>query len=332
MATNMLGFQLPWQGLQAGGQALSGLGGDPKAAMANLGNLYQQQYQSALDMNRQLHDQVQTNYGTLRNEADQVYSNIYKNLDARYGDVLGRIAGTNTSNIRDIEANARAASAAANQNLISRGLGNSTIVNSANRGINSDRQREITRSNEQFAQLGAGYADRIWQERTNAQQNKAQHLTNLGLAQNAALERVNAGYPDAQMFSSLAQMYGAQSEADKNRKLQEQAMARAGAGVQSSAGYSYSPSPWGSRNPAGANYGGSWGGDSWTGSFGGGGGGYYQPYGQGGNYTTPQNPFAGAMGNAAVYGMGESDPYGYGYYDQVAQQGVDEAVAAAANW
>lgn len=279
MAASALNWQLPWQGLQAGGNALSGLGGDPQSAMAQLGPMYQQQYQAALEMNRQNNANVQTGYGQLREDANQVYDNIYKNLDARYGDVLGRIAGTNTSNIRDIEANARAASAAGNMNLAARGLGNSTIVNSMNRGINSDRQREITRSNEAFAQLGAGYADRIWGDRTNAQQAKANLMSNLGTQQLGAMERIQAGYPDAGMFASLAQMYGAQAEADKNRKLQEQAMKAAGQGAQSSGGYSYAPGYFGSRNPAG-NYGGGWGGDSWTGNYQGssyGGGGFYQP-------------------------------------------------------
>ncbi len=34
MATQRLAFDLPWGGLQAGGQALSGLGGDPQQAVA----------------------------------------------------------------------------------------------------------------------------------------------------------------------------------------------------------------------------------------------------------------------------------------------------------
>lgn len=337
MAATMLGFDLPWQGLQAGGNALSGLGGDPQSAMAALGPMYQQQYQAALEMNRKNNENVQRGYGQLRSDADQIYNNIYTNLDKRYGDVLGRIAGTNTSNIRDIEANARAQSAAANQNLVSRGLGNSTIVNSMNRGINSDRQREITRSNEAFAQLGAGYADRIWGDRTNAQQNKAQMMAGLGTQQLGAMERIQAGYPDAAMFGSLAQMYGAQAEADKNRKLQEAAMQRAGQGVQSAGGYSYSPSPWGSRNPAGS-YSGGWGGDSWTGNYQGsnyGGGGFYQPQ-QIAQSSTLANPYVAGMGGAATYGMSSYDPSQWTSADQSAYEGemYDYAAneAMASDW
>lgn len=286
MAASQFSFGLPFQGLASGGAALRGLGGDPKAAMANLGEMYQNSYNAALGMNQALHQNVQSNYQTLRNDASQIYDNIYKNLDARYGDVLGRLAGTNTSNIRDIEANARAAAAAGNQSLVSRGLGNSTIVNSMNRGINSDRQRETTRSREAFAQLEANAADRIWGDRTNAQQSKAAMMANLGIAQNSALERVSAPYPDAGMYASLAQMYGAKAEADRNRKQLGGGMVQGGGGA--SAGYSYSPSPWGSRNPAGS-YGGGWGGDSWTGNYQGmnygGGGGFYQP--QASRYSSP---------------------------------------------
>ena len=301
MATQRLAFDLPWGGLQAGGQALSGLGGDPQQAMAQLGPMYQQQYQAALAMNQANNQNVQTGYGQLRDEANQVYDNIYKNLDARYGDVLGRIAGTNTSNINDIGRNAEALSGRATQEMVTRGLGNTTVQQNMQRAIEADRARETTRSNEAFAQLGAGYADRIWSDRTNAQQNKAQHLSSLGTQQLGAMERIQAGYPDAGMFGSLAQMYGAQAEAQRNRKEQEKALSRAGQGVMSSGGYSYSPSPWGSRNPAGTGG---------VGGYGGGYGGSY--YGGGGQWATPsaqqiaqgQNYYNAATGSNVNFGGG----------------------------
>jgi hypothetical protein len=319
---SMLNFQLPWEGLRAGGNALQGLGGDPQQAMANLGPMYAQQYQSALAMNEKNNENVQMGYGQLRSEADQVYQNIYKNLDARYSDVLGRIAGTNTSNINDIGRNAEALSGRASQQMVSRGLGNTTVQQNMQRAIESDRARETTRSNEAFAQLGAGYADRIWGDRTNAQQNKAQMMSGLGTQQLAAQERIQAGYPDAAMFGSLAQMYGAQSEADKNRKLQEAAMQRAGAGVQSAGGYSYSPSPWGSRNPAGSG-GGAIMNDSWSSNFGnyGGGGSFYQPMGQGGNQTFARNYGDGGDYNPDLEGGGQ---YGADYY-QAGDSGMSDA-------
>jgi len=313
MAVAQFNYNLPWQGLATGGQALSGLGGDPKAAMANLGPLYQSQYAAALGMNQALHQGVQTGYDSLRQSVDDIYGNIYKNYDSLYGDVLGRIAGTNTSNIRDIEANARAQSAASQQSLINRGLGNTTILNSANRGINSDRQREITRSNEQFAQLGAGYANQIGQNRIGAQQSKAQMMAGLGTQQLGALERVNAGYPDAGMYGQLAQMYGASAEADKNRQQLQRGMAQV---PMASGGYSYSPSPWGSRSLGGGG-GGSWGGDSWTGNN------------QGSNYGSfyqPQQMAQRPMPAAYSQDVGGYSDLGTDYYtpDYGGVEGMDQ--------
>lgn len=273
MAIAPINSVLPWQQLAAGGQALSGLGGDPQQAMQNLGPLYQQQYQAALGMNQQLHQNVQTGYDSLRQNTDQIYNNIYQNMESQYGDVLGRIAGTNTSNINDIGRNAQALSGQASQQMVSRGLGNSTVQQNMQRAIEADRARETTRSNEAFAQLGAGYANQIWQGRTAAQQNKAQAMAGLGTAQLGALERVNAGYPDAAMFGSLAQMYGAQSEAARNRKQLGPGSGFAQAGG-ASAGYSSSPSPWGSRTLGGGGGGGGYYGG---GGYSGGGGGYYAP-------------------------------------------------------
>lgn len=302
MALSSFNQPLPWAGLAAGGQALSGLGGDPKQAMANLGPLYQQQYAAALDFNKAINTGVQTGYDQLRNDTSQIYDNIYKNLDARYGDVLGRIAGTNTSNINDIGRNAQAASGAASQQMVSRGLGNTTVQQNMQRAIEADRARETTRSNEAFAQLGANYADRIWGDRTATQQNKAQMMAGLGQGQLSALERINAGYPDAGMFGSLAQMYGAQAEADKNRK---QLGGGWGSMAQASGGYSYSPSPWGSRSLGGGGGGGSWAGDSWTGAYqGGGGGGFYQP----------QSPQSRSLPNAYQQDRGGYSDMGTDYF------------------
>ena len=254
----------------------------------------------------------------LRQSTSDIYDNIYKNLDARYGDVLGRISNTNTSNLNDINRNAEALSGQASQQMVSRGLGNTTVQQNMQRAIAADRMREATRSNEAFAQLGAGYADRIWQDRTAAQQSKAAALSSLGVAQNSALERVNVGYPDAGMFASLAQMYGAQAEAQKNRKQLSGGMVQQAGGA--AGGYTYSPSPWGSRNPAGAGGGWGFGGDSWTGNFQGSnyGGGFYQPQQ---SATTYADPYTAAMGGAAVYGMGRQDPSSWTSADQSAYEG-----------
>ena len=273
MATPNLSANLPWQGLAAGGQALSGLGGDPTAAKAQLGNLYQQQYGAALDMNRGLFDASQTGYENLRSSVDQQYQDVLGGYQSLYGDVLGRIAGTNSSNIMDINTNAAAQSGAASQQMVSRGLGNSTVQQNMQRAIALDRARAVTDSENRFAQLGANYASQIGGDRLRSQQQGIGLGAQLGQAQLGMLERVNAGYPDAGMYGSLAQMYGSQAEADKNRRAQQDALNAASRGQFSSAGTSSPASPFGSRPLSNAGYSGYSGGMG-SGNIGGYGGGF----------------------------------------------------------
>ena len=270
--------------------------------MAALPEIYRQDYLNSLEMNRRNDQNIQMGFGQLRDEANQVYDNIYKNLDARYGDVLGRIAGTNTSNINDIGRNAVALAGRAKQQMISSGLGNSTVGLNMQRAIEADRARETTRSNEAFSQLEASYADRIWADRVNAQQNKAQHLSSLGTQQLGAMERRQIGYPDPAQFASLAQQYGAMAEAERNRKDQQQALMRSGQGVMSSGGYSNSPSPFGSKNPAGLGGGGGYSG-GYGGSFYGGGGSWATPSAQ--QIAQGQNFYNAATGSNVNFGREE---------------------------
>lgn len=322
MAVASLNTPLPIQGLAAGGNFFAGLGSDPKTAMQQLGPMYQNAHNAALAMSQAQYQGVQTGYDQLRSDTDQIYNNIYSNMESRYGDVLGRIANTNTSNINDIGRNAEALSGQASQQMVSRGLGNTTVQQNMQRAIEADRARETTRSNEAFAQLGAGYADRIWSDRTAAQQNKAQMMAGLGSQQLGALERVNVGYPDMAAYASMAQMYGAQAEAERNRKQLGGNGFMQGGGA--SAGYTSAPSPWGSRSLGGG--GGSYGGGGGYGYMGGGGG-YYAPASPQ-QIAAGQNFYNAATGSNINFG-GQSGGYsdlGLDYYqpDYGGVEGMDE--------
>lgn len=342
MATPNLSANLPWQGLAAGGQALSGLGGDPTAAKAQLGNLYQQQYGAALDMNRGLFDASQTGYEALRSSVDRDYQSVLGGYQDLYGDVLGRLAGTNSSNIMDINTNAAAQSGAASQQMVNRGLGNSTVQQNMQRAIALDRARAVTDSENRFAQLGANYASQIGGDRLRSQQQGIGLGAQLGQAQLGMLERVNAGYPDAGMYGSLAQMYGSQAEADKNRRAQQDALNAASRGQFSSAGTSSPASPFGSRPLSNAGYSGYSGGMG-SGNIGGYGGGFgYVPaYGSGWSSSQEGSgiPYSGGFGDSSGvsgaadgwyqndYGeWSQSDPYADPYqydYDYNYQPGFD---------
>lgn len=323
MAIANLNYALPMQGFAAGGSLLGGLGADPKQAQQQLGQNYNAMHNAALEGQTRQREGIQTGYANLRSEADQIYNNIFTNMNARYGDVLGRIAGTNTSNINDIGRNAQAQSGAASQQMVSRGLGNTTVQQNMQRAIEADRARETTRSNEAFANLEAGYADRIWGDRTQAQQAKAAMMAGLGTQQLGAMERVNIAYPDANAYMGLAQMYGANAQAQENRKAMQGGIGGMRQQSLASGGYSSSPSPFGSKFFGG---GGDWtdsGGGSygWGSSGGGGGGSWASPSAQ--QISDSQRFYDQAYG--AGSGTGYSD-LGTDYYqpNYGAPQGMDE--------
>lgn len=256
MATPNLTTNLPWQSLSSGGNAFAGAGGDPQAALGQLGQNYNNQYQAALGLTGAQYSGLQTGYENLRQSVDQNYQDILGGYSSLYGNVLDRIAGTNSSNIQDINSQYNANQGAMNQSAVSRGLGNSSLQQNLQRANELDRARAITGSQNQFAQLGANYAANIGSQRLGAQQQGAQLGANLGQAQLGSLERVNVGYPDAGMYGNLAQMYGRQAE---QQRLQKQQPAGGGirqAGAFMASGGTVSPaSPWGSRNPAGQGVG-----------------------------------------------------------------------------
>ncbi len=344
MAAPSLSANLDLSQLSAQGNALSGLGGDPAQAMAQLGPMYQQSYLGSLGLNQQLLGGLQTGYDTLRSNADQQYGDISKGYQSLYGDVLGRIAGTNQTNMNDINTSYNARAGGATQDLISRGLGNSTVQSAIQRGIENDRQRALTGSQNQFAQLGAGYASALGQAGLQSQQQGANLGANLGQAQLGMLERVNVPYPNAQMYSQLAQMYGSnlQRQQDQARLGQltgNNGMTFTGAGGGGVGGgrNGFGPAPGPSM---------SWGGGGSTFSpqgysAGGFTSGYRSPtqapsaYGGpssyeadlGPQYQTPPADAMGALGGGAInalaqggFGMGlgggqsyQSDPYGFGF-------------------
>ena len=286
MAVADLTAQLPWQGLQAGANALSGLGANPQDALAQLGPLYSQQYGAALNMNKALFDASQGGYQNLRNQLDQQYQGIQNGYNQLYGNVQGMIQGTNSSNIQDINTKYAAQAGQSAQDMVSRGLGNSTVAMNMQRAIDLDRARAITASQNQFAQLGANYAAQIGGAGLAAQQQGAGIQASLGQAQMNALNQVNAGYPDASMYGQLAAMYGAQQQRQqyldniKAQNILHPQQIQGGAGV-----VNRQPSPFGSKTPMSlpAGYGDFGGGSVYTPMS------YQNPYSASSYETTPQN-------------------------------------------
>lgn len=306
---------LPWQQLQSQANAFQGLGQNPQQAMAGLGQNYADAYTGALNLNAGIYNNANTNYDTLRQQQDDLYGTIFKSYTQNMGDVLGRIAGTNSSNLRDIDTAYTAQSAKSAQDMISRGLGNSTVQQNMQRAIALDRERARTNSQNQFAQLEASYMDRIGQNFINSQENAAAARTALGSEQARFGASVQAPYPNAGMYSQMAQMYGAQAAQAGGQENPYSFFTGGGGG---GGGYTVGPSSGGMRPPGnpGLNFhrpqgggGGIFGGGSW-------GGGSFSPtpadWGFSGGGQTYYDPSADNYG--AGWGEGSTDTYGMDPY------------------
>lgn len=105
------------------------------------------------DVIKQLQDQ-QAKQNT---SAEQRYRQVVNQARSLQQQVLGGISNMGQSAMRQIEANRVQQQGATEQNLVSRGLGNTTITASAARGVNADAQRQRQAVQEQVAGQRASF-------------------------------------------------------------------------------------------------------------------------------------------------------------------------------
>ena len=134
---------------------------------------YMQAYQNALNLNQ------------------QSYNNILKGYQGLNENVVGTLDNIDAAQRQGITDSYTAASGQQAQGLISRGLGNTTVANSIQRGLLADKNKADI-------------------DLTNKTQNlQAAYRSQLGLDQLRFMNSVMAKYPDAEMYMKLMQMQGA---------------------------------------------------------------------------------------------------------------------------
>lgn len=317
MMSRIIAGQLPWG--SGGGDLFQGMGGSPEQAMAALPGNYQTAYNSALQQNQSNYQNILKGYqDTLARQvtADEAVGRGYTDLRKVVGD---QIRGTGEAQAREIDRTYTGLSGQAAQGLINRGLGNTTVQNSLQAGLVSDRNLAQTNLANQMAQLQASYESQLGQAEMGFQSDKAMRESALQQNQLNWMNSVNAPYPDAGMYSALAQQYGAQQQAgaDRNLLMQQLANDRAFADQQAkkASGPTFSAMTGGgaSRGSGGfsgpqGNYGGGFGG------FGGGGGGYIPPAipASALSYGVSGPALQGAGGGAASSTLYDFSPTTYG--------------------
>jgi hypothetical protein len=307
-----------------------GTGGNPYsgAGVGNLGAAYQQSYQSALDQNKALYQDILGGYQqTMQNQvgAQNQVQGGYGQLTSQ---VLGGIQGIGASQAQAIQDVYAQQSGQAQQGLTSRGLGNTTVSDSVQRGLTLDKGKAQIALANQIAQTNAGYQSQLGLAGLNYGNQAAMQNTGQANQQLGFMNTVQAQYPNASAYNQLAQMSGQFSQANADRSLlQQQAMrgrATAGTGGGTMVGNQGGPmgTPMGLPSHGVvpqtdfANYGNAGGspyagGISATGEMP-----AMSQFDQTSPYQAPQGPeaaYAAAQGQAAIpsYGAEDTDYSGY---------------------
>lgn len=195
----------------APGAMFGAMGGSPAQAMSALGPAYQSSYNAAMNFNKALGETTNRLYGTT----------MEQQLAAQQG-ILGLIDNYGGSSRADITAANTKQQGDAMQSMISRGLGNTTVLDSAKRGLNDDLARQNLQLDDQLAAMRANYRNMF------SQQN-----TGLALNQAGFLERMTGQYPNAGLYGQLASQFGAAGQSAANQAQVQDALRR---GQQAAAG------------------------------------------------------------------------------------------------
>lgn len=190
----------------SGGGGYGGIGGP--LPFSGGGGDYASAYGAALNFNKANYEQILNGFkqtAAAQNAQQGIIQGGYNNLTQ---DVLGGIQGIDASQRQAINNQYAQAQGAASQQLINRGLGNSTVQQSVDRGLMANRdQANLTLTNatqglnaQYKSQLGSqalGYANQANMQNSQLAQNQLQWMNS-----------INAGYPDAGAYAMLAQQKG----------------------------------------------------------------------------------------------------------------------------
>jgi hypothetical protein len=204
------GFNTPAYGTISGFLPFGGGGGLPTPD--NAAQAYTQAYNSALQMNQANYNNILTGYQQAvqqQTAAQQAIQAGYANL---YNQVLNKVEGIGNDRRNQINSAAAKQLASGSQQLIDRGLGNTTIQSSLDRGVESDRNRNLTQLSDDQAKMIGDYMSQLGLAGLGAQQRGLEGTTAMLMNQLGFMGSVQANYPNAGLYASLAMQGGNQNK------------------------------------------------------------------------------------------------------------------------
>lgn len=175
-------------------------------------NDYQSAYANALSINSQLYNNILAGYQGLTAAQVAQQNSIQAGYGQLQGDVLHDIQNIDASQRQAIADTYHQQSGAAAQQLINRGLGNTTVQSGVQRGLVADKTKADIALSNQMAQLTAGYRSQLGQAGLNYQNQANMQNTALGSQQLGWMNSVSAPYPNVMDYNRAAMMRGAVSQ------------------------------------------------------------------------------------------------------------------------
>lgn len=232
---------------------------DFSGSAAGLASNYKGAYDSALAMNQTNYNNIMGGYNQLLADQQAQQGRVSAGYTSLYNNVLNTIQGTQQANATAIADEYARQGGMQAQGLINRGLGNTTVQNSVQRGIVNDRDKALTNNQNQFAQLQANYMSQLGLSGLAYDAQAQQQNSRMAEQQLQFMNSVSAAYPAAGLYAQLAQQGAANEQSQRDRDLLAQ---RTNQGIPTGQ-IGYIPSGGGFSAPA-----------SFGGGYGVGGGGY----------------------------------------------------------
>jgi hypothetical protein len=299
-----------------GGNQISG----PGPMSSGIPGNYSSQYQAAFQNNQHSYDSILAGFQQTAAQQQARQAAIAQGYTDLYGSIKGELQGSNDAQQSLINRNYAQQRGQQSQQLINRGLGNSTIQSAVDRGLTLDQALALNENAGRFAQLGAGYHQTIGLASQAYQGGAEQAQTGLANQQLDFMNSVSSPYPDAGMYAAIE----AANERNANGRNS------GGGGYRASGMGGVSPSRFGSFSGPTPQYGTVAG---YSADYGGGG---YSGYGQYGGYVpttqeaAAQTPYydAPAQTYGDLYGIGG----GEGGNMAVNQSGLYGDLGSAGAW
>ena len=181
----------------------------PFAGLLGSGKSYDKDYGSALALNAANYNNIYGGFQDLLAAQQTGNQAIESGYTERRNNAMQLLAGLEQGQREDIQAGATRATSQNSQDLIGRGLSNSTVQSTLARGVEADKNRAVNNLVGQMAGTKANIYSALEGDRLNAMNANRDALNRIAQQRLGFQERVSAPYPDAGKYAALAQQAGA---------------------------------------------------------------------------------------------------------------------------